>query len=452
MHRKEEINILIAEDDVNANKIIRKLIESLECNLVGQAWTGKEAIELTRSIKPDVILMDLSMPDIDGIEATRRIFQTDPTPVVILTAYDTPDMVEKASEAGAGAYLVKMPKTDELERAITVAMTRFDDLMKLRNLNRELKEEIARRVLAEKRREEAQNFLNRSMECSPVGILLLDKRSRFSYLNQTVTSWLGRDRQEFIDKSLAEVDPLVMPRETTQVIAEKIKTAVQTGVAIAGKEIEIIKQDDGLMPVVFSVAGVKSESGDILGGIIQIVDITERVRVEEALKHMATHDALTGLPNRRLFNDRIELEMAHARRNQQKIGLMYFDLDYFKKVNDTFGHRIGDHLLQLVGKRLAALLRESDTVARMGGDEFTLISPEMASKEDAIPIAERVMSALREPFEFDGQRVRVSTSLGIAIYPDDGEDVDTLMKHADIAMYRAKEQGRDRYRYYDPDD
>jgi len=452
MRREEKINILIAEDDVNANKIIRKLIESLECNLVGQAWTGKEAIELSRTIKPDVILMDLSMPDIDGIEATREIFQTDPTPVVILTAYDTPDMVEKASEAGAGAYLVKMPKADELERAITVAMNRFDDLMKLRNLNRELKEEIARRVLAEKRREEAQNFLNRSMECSPVGILLLDQQSRFSYLNQTVTTWLGRDRQEFIGKSLDEVNPLIMPRETTQLIAEKIKTAVQTGAAIAGKEIEIIKQDGDLMPVVFSVAGVESESGEILGGIVQIVDITERVRVEEALKHMATHDALTGLPNRRLFNDRIELEMAHARRNQQKLGLIYFDLDYFKKVNDTFGHRIGDHLLRLVGKRLAGLLRESDTVARMGGDEFTLISPEMVSKEDAIPIAERVMKALRKPFEFDGQRVRVSTSLGIAVFPDDGEDVDTLMKHADVAMYRAKEQGRDRYQYYDPAD
>lgn len=452
MSRKEEINILIAEDDVNANKIIRKLIESLECNLVGQAWTGKEAIELSRSIKPDVILMDLSMPDIDGIEATREIFQTDPRPVVILTAYDTPDMVEKASQAGAGAYLVKMPKADELERAITVAMTRFDDLMKLRNLNLELKEEIVRRELAEKRREEAQNFLNRSMESSPVGVLLLDQQSRFSYLNQTVTTWLGRDRQEFIDKTLDDVNPLVMPRETTQLIAEKIKTAVQTGAAIAGKEIEIIKQDGDLMPVVFSVAGVKSETGDILGGIIHIVDITERVRVEESLKHMATHDALTGLPNRRLFNDRIELEMAHARRNQQKLGLMYFDLDDFKRVNDTFGHSVGDHLLQLVGNRLANLLRESDTVARMGGDEFILLSPEMMNKQDAAPIAKRVMEALRRPFEFDGHSVRVSTSLGIAVFPDDGEDVDTLMKHADMAMYRSKEQGRDRYHFYDPAD
>lgn len=452
MRHKKEINILIAEDDINANTIIRRIVESIECNVVGEACTGKEAIALTRSIKPDVILMDVSMPDMDGIQATREIFRIAPTPVVILTAHDNADMVEKASEAGAGAYLVKMPKADELERAITVAMTRFDDLMKLRNLNRDLKEEIARRELAEKKREEAQNFLNRSMESSPIGILLLDKHNRFSYLNQTAKTWLGRDRQELLGKSLDELNPLIMPRETTQLVAEKIEKTIRTGSAIAGMEIEIIKQDGDLMPVVFSVAGVESEFGDTLGGIIHIVDITERVRVEEALKHMATHDALTGLPNRRLFSDRVELEMAHARRNQQKLGLMYFDLDYFKRVNDTFGHRVGDHLLQLVGKRLADLLRESDTVARMGGDEFILLSPEMTKKQDAAPIAKRVMEALREPFEFDGHRVHVSTSLGIAVFPDDGEDVDTLMKHADVAMYRAKEQGRDRYHFYDPVD
>ncbi len=452
MRHKKEINILIAEDDLNANTIIRRIVESIECNVVGEARTGKEAISLTRSIKPDVILMDVSMPDIDGIEATREIFRTVPTPVVILTAHDTADTVEMASEAGAGAYLVKMPKADELERAITVAMTRFDDLMKLRNLNRELKEEIARRELAEKRREEAQNFLNRSMESSPIGILLLDKHNCFSYLNQTAKTWLGRDCQDFLGKTLDELNPLIMPRETTQLVAEKIEETIQTGAAIAGMEIEIIKHDGDLMPVVFSVAGVESEFGDTLGGIIHIVDITERVRVEEALKYMATHDALTGLPNRRLFSDRVELEMAHARRNQQKLGLMYFDLDYFKRVNDTFGHRVGDHLLQLVGKRLADLLRESDTVARMGGDEFILLSPEMAKKEDAAPIAKRVMEALREPFEFDGHRVHVSTSLGIAVFPDDGENVDELMKHADMAMYQAKEQGRDRYHFYDPAD
>ena len=179
--------------------------------------------------------------------------------------------------------------------------------------------------------------------------------------------------------------------------------------------------------------------------LMSLVVITERERAEETIKQMAYHDALTGLPNRRLFNDRLNLAMAHASRNQQKLAVMLFDLDHFKEVNDTLGHSVGDQLLQDVSERLTSLLRKGDTVARMGGDEFMLLLPEVVQVEDAAKVAQKILEAIRESYVFDGHELHVTTSIGIAFYPDDGEGADTLVKNADIAMYRAKDHGRDNY-------
>jgi diguanylate cyclase (GGDEF)-like protein len=177
-------------------------------------------------------------------------------------------------------------------------------------------------------------------------------------------------------------------------------------------------------------------------------EIADRIKAEEAIKHLANHDALTGLPNRRLFNERINLEISRSQRNNQKIGIMLFDLDHLKKVNDSYGHNVGDLLLQSVAQRLLGLLRKSDTVARMGGDEFLLILPEMQQPGDAIQTADRILEALSTPFHLEGYQVDITTSIGIAFYPDDGDDVNTLVKKADIAMYKAKDKGGNVYHFY----
>ena len=177
-------------------------------------------------------------------------------------------------------------------------------------------------------------------------------------------------------------------------------------------------------------------------------EIAERKRAEKSVKYLAYHDALTGLPNRRLFNERLDLEIAHANRNRFKLAIMLLDLDHFKDVNDTLGHSVGDLLLKAAAQRLRGELRQSDTVARMGGDEFMLILPEIAGEEAAGTVAGKILEAFREPFEFDGHEMRITTSVGIALYPDDGKDVEVLMRNADIAMYRAKELGRDGYQHF----
>jgi len=163
---------------------------------------------------------------------------------------------------------------------------------------------------------------------------------------------------------------------------------------------------------------------------------------------MALHDALTNLPNRVLFTDRLNQAMAHARRFRQTMAVMLLDLDNLKDVNDSFGHNVGDLLLQATAERLTSLVRESDTIARIGGDEFVMILPDLAEAREAELVAEKVLGVLREAFVVEGEALQVTTSVGIAMYPGDGEDVSSLLKHADIAMYRAKKSGRDNYQRY----
>ncbi|WP_129671424.1 GGDEF domain-containing protein [Candidatus Chloroploca sp. Khr17] len=175
-------------------------------------------------------------------------------------------------------------------------------------------------------------------------------------------------------------------------------------------------------------------------------EIAERKRAEQIIKEMAYQDALTGLPNRRLFNDRLAIAMANAQRKQQQLAVMLLDIDRFKQINDTLGHSVGDQLLQALGQRLSTLIRRSDTAARLGGDEFILILTEIITVQNATTIAEKIQAALHKDFYLDNHRLTITSSLGIALFPDDGTDAETLLKHADSAMYQAKEAGYGEYR------
>jgi diguanylate cyclase (GGDEF)-like protein len=182
--------------------------------------------------------------------------------------------------------------------------------------------------------------------------------------------------------------------------------------------------------------------------LLAIEDITERKKYEEKIQQMAFHDSLTGLPNRKLFSDRLGIVLAQAKRNKKKVGIVMLDLDNFKDVNDTLGHDVGDTLLKAVAERLSVILRKSDTVARFGGDEFVLIFPDMEAIEEAIQVVQKIIDRFNKPFLIDTHQLVVTTSIGIAVYPNDGMDEEILMKNADIAMYQAKQAGRARYQLY----
>ncbi|WP_420473879.1 EAL domain-containing protein [Noviherbaspirillum sp. ST9] len=197
-----------------------------------------------------------------------------------------------------------------------------------------------------------------------------------------------------------------------------------------------------------SISPVRDVTGRVTHFVGEIVDVTARRQEQEALQHQATHDALTGLPNRNLLTDRLRQAISYAQRYQRMVAVAFLDLDKFKHINDTLGHDAGDQLLKIVAERLSACVRDSDTVARLGGDEFVLVLYDQANEDITYHATQRVLSSISEPMVIAGREMTVTCSIGFAVYPQDGQDAETLIKNADTAMYRAKELGRDNFQFY----
>ena len=190
------------------------------------------------------------------------------------------------------------------------------------------------------------------------------------------------------------------------------------------------------------------EDGEIVGITTLMTDITERKQLEQKLEEMATHDFLTGLPNRVLLLDRFTIAAALAHRNKARLAVMSLDLDKFKTINDTLGHDAGDQVLKVISTRLTGIIRASDTLARVGGDEFILVMLETNHMEDATAIAQKILDSFTEPLLIDGHQLHLSTSIGIAIYPEDAQDLETLTKKSDAAMYYSKGHGRNQFKFF----
>lgn len=195
---------------------------------------------------------------------------------------------------------------------------------------------------------------------------------------------------------------------------------------------------------------LKNTRGEVSYYVAIFSDITERKTKSERIEYLATHDGLTGLPNRIMFDELLNKALADARRTQSMMAVLFLDLDHFKQVNDTLGHDIGDLLLQNVAKTLHSMLRAGDVVARQGGDEFTMALPSLASKQIAMHLADKILHALEQPCTLKGYTLQVTISIGIALFPEDGTDSFTLLKHADVALYRAKQAGRNNFQFYNP--
>ncbi len=211
------------------------------------------------------------------------------------------------------------------------------------------------------------------------------------------------------------------------------------------------RKNGEVFPEWLSLKVVRSEAGDVVNHIAAFTDITETRAQEERIRHLAQYDFLTDLPNRFLLRDRLERAMLAAGRHGKKVGLLFVDLDRFKTINDSLGHQVGDTLLRAVGGRLLSTVRASDTVSRQGGDEFIILISDMDTPDAAGTVARKVLRALSDPFPIDGHELQITPSIGVAVYPDDGTNIDALLKNADMAMYAAKDAGRATYHFFTPE-
>ncbi|MBV2123160.1 MAG: EAL domain-containing protein [Candidatus Thiodiazotropha sp. (ex Ctena orbiculata)] len=287
-------------------------------------------------------------------------------------------------------------------------------------------------------------------------IYLLDQEGRFAFINDRVEGLLGYEPGEIIGQHFSK---LIFEEDINQ--ANFTFNERRTGDrATRSTELRLnCKINDGpryfesrSVPIELSSIGIYSVGEDnqksFIGTYGVARDITERKQAEELIKYQLHHDLLTNLPNRTLFRDRLNMAMAHSKRTGKKLVVMYLDMDRFKIINDSLGHYVGDELLKMVGQRLRSELREADTLARVGGDEFNLLIPEINDIQDARNLAEKILRLTAEPFLIKNEEIFISFSIGISVYPSDGDTKDSLIKHADIAMYKVKNSGKNGYAFY----
>jgi diguanylate cyclase (GGDEF)-like protein/PAS domain S-box-containing protein len=268
------------------------------------------------------------------------------------------------------------------------------------------------------------------------GLIVTDKSLVITVANPSTARLLGWNKHQILGAQLADI--ISGPPQDSSPAFSSIVQVSQS--ELHGEHI-FTHRDGSRFPVSYAITQLLEED-EITGHVITFKDISERKQHEAQIKHLAYHDTLTNLPNRRLFDDRLLLELAHAKRNNRTIAVMFLDLDDFKIINDTLGHEIGDKVLQVAAQRIQATIRESDTVARMGGDEFVLLVSSLESKEDSTRVAEKIIDSLKQPIEIEGHYLTVSSSIGISIYPHDADTDSTLIAKADCAMYSVKKLGR----------
>ena len=309
---------------------------------------------------------------------------------------------------------------------------------------RQQAQEALRESEAQVRLSEAQMVkLSRALEQTADSVIVMDRDGLIEYVNAAFEKITGFSKEEVIGRKGSVTGSGHRAQDSDNALWQKL---------LAGEVVSDVlinrRKDGSLYYEENTITPIKDNGGNITHFISSGKDITERMQTEERLQYLVHHDALTELPNRALFMDRLGQTLARAQWHDRAVAVLFLDLDRFKMINDTLGHEAGDRSLQRLSKRLSACVHEGDTVARVGGDEFAIVIDNIALADSVAIVARKILEALSRPFVIDGHEFYVTTSIGISLYPEDGADAQTLLKHADIAMYRSKEQGRNTYQFY----
>lgn len=430
-------NLLVVDDEPRLRDSVCVLLRSRGYQ-TQSCDGGQSALMQLMAGQVDLMLLDLHLGDINGLDLLEMIRRAGIDTTVLVVSGDA--MIESAIGAlrlGATDYVRKPYEPDELLHRVEMALQR----RQLKHSNQEMAQQL-------QISERMHRFL---VEASPDLIFTLDEELRFTFVNDRVADLIGFAAPALLGRSLLS---LVVPGDVEKVRYVLERTdglrTIEFGVVCNGEAAEERSFEVSFVPVELDLPLAKGSPAlsSRLYGIAR--DVTEKKVAESRLTYLAYHDVLTGLPNRTLFRDRLGLAMVQARRSGARVAMMFVDLDRFKLANDTFGHLKGDELLQQVAQRLQGALREGDTLARVGGDEFTILLPDLASQEDAATVAAKLVADVTAPFDIDGNEVFLTASVGIAMFPGDGHDSETLLRHADIAMYHVKARGKNGYGFFQP--
>ncbi|KGF78717.1 response regulator receiver protein [Massilia sp. JS1662] len=434
--------VLVADDDPVMRLLMLEMLEGVGLEGI-EAADGQEAVALVHARTPDLILLDVEMPKMDGFAACRAIRDLPNgamVPIVMVTGGDDLEAVTNAYEAGATDFVSKPINWPILGHRVLYVLRASDAIVRLR---------IA----------DAQN---RAVLAAIPDTFFRMSRDGFYLDYEPGRDGPGRGVRD------AGVDEQIVGRHVTDVLPRDIAERLleQVGMAlhvqqVRSVEYELIRFGEAQH---FEARLVATGPNEVLG---LVRDISERKRAEEQIRRLAYCDSLTGIPNRQAFLEMLERELQRSKIGNKKFAVLFMDLDAFKRINDTLGHNVGDQLLKQVSDRLRETIRPNDllsrgdllprvetptsagtNLARLGGDEFTILIPDLERVEHALNVAHRVKDAMRRPFLIEGNEIFVTASIGISLFPEDGDDCTSLLKYADTAMYHAKNCGKNNAKLY----
>jgi len=431
---EEKAKILIVDDESFNIHTLNALLKN-DYKIMA-ASNGEQAILGAINGKPDLILLDIMMDGMDGYEVFKRLkvdWATCDIPVIFITAMDNSEDETKGFELGVVDYITK-----PFNKAVVLARVRTHIRLKQKN------DQLENLVFEAKKREqqiEARNIELKESNNRIVDILesindaffALDTHWCFSYFNSQAEDLLKAERKQMIGHNMQQELPNTpdwFMDAMQQSMNRKISVTAEGRHELLGKwlEVKVYPGSDGIS--------------------VYFRDISERKQAEQRLNYLANYDALTELPNRSLLMDRLEQALTRAPWHDRSVAVLFCDLDRFKIINDTLGHNAGDQVLNIVAQRFLRCVRNGDTVARLGGDEFVILLTDLARSYDVSKLADKIIHEISQPLMLEEQEVYVTTSVGISVFPDDGYEADVLLKQADIAMYQAKEKGKNSYQIY----
>ncbi len=436
------LDLLYVEDDLTLSETTHETLNQF-FNSILVCHNGQEALEAYKKSSFDIILTDIMMPKLDGKEMSKQIKEINPEQaIIVMSAHEESEHLMELIEIGIHKFVNKPATIDRLFQAIVITATNINNAKKVAQLSAQTEKNLA----------DNEGLLRTIIDTVPVRIFWKDKDSVYLGCNKLFAQDAGyKEPSDIIGKSDFE-----LPWTTeAQGYVDDDRNVLSTGKDKLSYEEQQTHADGSKVWVNTSKTLLKSEDDSTIGVLGTYVDITDQKRAiieiqkaKDALGYQAEHDILTGLPNRILFLDRLNQAIKKSYRDDSKTGVIFLDLDRFKEINDSFGHEMGDKVVKASAKRLQEELRETDTIARFGGDEFMILVEAFHNIKDITELLEKILKSMEEPFIINDHALHLTFSAGASIFPDDGNSAEVLIRNADTAMYRAKDEGRNTYHFY----